>query len=150
MKTETFYPQKISQQFSMEPMHDDYVESMELKDNQLIITYNHLLTEGVLAPGGVPYHQYDKLTITYTFDSYCDFIFRTKKKLTEVPFLTIEKMLHSKTLVLESSKYMIDNFGELLLIFCCKNRKTKKLYALYIQLDPMEITYVWEDKTKHS
>ena len=148
MKTETFYPQKIAQQFPIESMHDDYVESMELKDNQLIVTYNHLLTEGVSGPDGMPYHQYDKLTITYSFDSYCDFIFRTKKKLTEVSFSTIEKMLRSKTLVLESSKYMIDHWGELLLIFSCKYRKRKTPHALYIYSDPVEITYVWEDEKR--
>lgn len=143
MKIETFYPQKTAQQFSIEPMHDDYIESMQLKDNHLIITYNHLLTEGVLGPDGMPYHQYDKLTITYTFDSYCDFIFRTKKKLTEVPFPKVAKMLYSKTLLLESHKYMIDNFGELTLVFLNKSEK-RKPHVLYIQLDPVEITYVWE------
>lgn len=149
MKTETFYPQKMSQQFFMEPMHDDYVENMELQDNSLIITYNHLLTEGVLAPGGMPYHQYDKLTITYTFDSYCDFIFRTKSKLKEVPFSQVSNMLQSKTLILESSKYMIDNFGELMLRFVNNSKKKKNPHALYIYLDPVEIIYVWEGEAKN-
>lgn len=142
MKQETFYPQEMLQHIEMNPMHDDYVDSIDLQDNRFIITYNRL-TQGIVNPDGTPYHQYDKLTITYTFDSYCDFIFLTKSRLKEVPLSKVQSMLQSKSLVLESHKYMIDTFGELTLLFFNQGKR-RKPYALYIHLDPVEITYTWE------
>lgn len=148
MKTETFYPQKIAQQFTMEPMHDDSIESMELQDDRLIITYNHL-TQGILKPDGTPYYQYDKLTITYRFESYCDFILCSRFKRREIPFSKVLTLLQTKKSHLEAYKYMVDSFGELVLVFFI-HKRNRPCAQLYIKLDPSEITYVWEDDVTRS
>ncbi len=149
MKAEEFY---TGQFMHMDSMHDSYVSEIKIENNCLIIIYDKLDENGLLACDGTSYYKNKKLTIKYEFETYCDaIVYYSKNKLMHLDMTENNKMFNklAENCIFCSFKYSVDSFGELKLEFSIektvdgKHRKYKYRY-LEIELDAKKITYVWE------
>ncbi len=136
--------------FDMDAMHDCDISQFSFEDKTLVITYDNL-DEGLVDPNGEPIYKHKRVVIRYEFESYCDVVWRGKKKYGVVDFFENPEDFHKKfkNHTFRSYKYSIDCFNELsLYIVLYKLKKDKvqssKFFELKIMLDAKKITYTWE------
>ncbi len=136
---------------NMDSMHDSYASEIKLDNTTLTIIYDKL-DEGVLSQDGQPYYKNKKLTIKYNFDSFCDAkIYYSKNKYFLIDMIEnyskFDKIV--RNCLLQSFKFSVDSFNELMLDFSIRKRiKGKyhkyKYWGLEIYMDAIKITYCWE------